>query len=181
VNVLIASWFIWVPLLVGGIVFYVAQQGRAAAAEAEADAARRAEEARLAAEGRAAERRMLEARFPAVHARQVPARSLSDPNLQFVEVVMESGGRCYVGRAAEGTSIEVVTRKRKAGDVGGRYSGPYAAWVFDAAADRWTMSSSPPGAREIRSAIADLRRLDRLVAEDEAMPETFWQGGPPAV
>lgn len=173
VQALIATWYIWVPLLIVGVILYVVQHGKAVAAAAEADAARQAEEARLAVEARAAERRALEARFPAVHTGLVPVRALSDPDVRFVEMAMESGERCYLGRTAEGNFFEVVTRKRKAGDADGRYSGAYAAWVFDTVAERWSTSSAPPGAREIRSAIADLRDLDWLVADEGTADRGF--------
>lgn len=48
VQPLVATWYIWAPLLIAGIIPYLVQRAKSAAAAAQVDAARQAEEARLA-------------------------------------------------------------------------------------------------------------------------------------
>lgn len=67
---------------------------------------------------------------------------------------MASGEVFAVGFTEGEPWLDVFTRKRRKGEKGGVYTGPYDDFGYDALDGRWSYGESPPRAAEIRELIA---------------------------
>lgn len=67
---------------------------------------------------------------------------------------MASGEALAVGFTEGEPWLDVIARKRRKGEKGGVYTGPFDHFGYDALDGRWSYGESPPGAGELRDLIA---------------------------
>jgi hypothetical protein len=72
----------------------------------------------------------------------------------YYRLTLASGERLAVGYTAGDDWLDVITRKRKKGEKGGRFTGPYDVFGYNMTAGRWSYGEGPAGAGEIRKLLA---------------------------
>ncbi len=69
----------------------------------------------------------------------------------YYEATLASGESIAIGLDPEAPEwLDIITRKRKSGEKGGVFSGPYDVFGFSVNERRWSYGEGPPGAGEIR-------------------------------
>ena len=69
---------------------------------------------------------------------------------------LSSGEPIYFGLRHERDWMDVYARKRRNGDIPGKYTGSFGKFGFNRAHQKWSFGTAPPGAREIRGIIGAL-------------------------
>jgi hypothetical protein len=67
---------------------------------------------------------------------------------------LASGQPFAVGHSPGDDWLDVIARKRRKGEKGGEYAGPYGDYGYSVVEGRWSYGEAPPGATEVREAMA---------------------------